>query len=110
MSLIRDYFKDTLLFYKNIYVSSCCFGIKKEIKAEKKKKNLRNDIKDLDEKIKELNKKVAQLREKIKMKKEINEQKDKENQLQHDLVINKLKENKFVLKEDLEGYLSLTKK
>lgn len=110
LSLIRDYFKDTLLFYKNIYISSCCFGIKKEIKAEKKKKLLKYDINDLDLKIIALKKRVALLKEKIKMKKKINEQESKENEINHNKIIKGLQEKKILLKEDLEGYLGLTKK
>ncbi len=68
LSLIRDYFKSTLLFYKNLYMNASTYGIKKELDSSQSKDKIREDISDLENNIKLAESEVAELKEKIRIK------------------------------------------
>lgn len=70
LSLIRDYFKGILLFYRNLYISGSCYGIRKEISSCGQKEQLKESITVLDTDVKLVESEVLSLEERIKTKKE----------------------------------------
>ena len=68
LSLIRDFFKSTLLFYKNLYISTSTYGIRKELNSNRYKEELRSDIAELENSIKLAESEVTALNNKIQLK------------------------------------------
>ncbi len=67
---VKEHFKNTLKCYRNLFFSSCAYGISKEIKGEKLKSDLQTDIQRLEEECAQMELEVQSLAERIESKKE----------------------------------------
>lgn len=67
---VKEHFKNTLKCYRNLFFSSCAFGISKEIKGEKQKAELRADIARLEAECARVEVEVQNLADRIETRKE----------------------------------------
>lgn len=72
---VKEHFKNTLKCYRNLFFSSCAFGISKEIKGEKLKTEIKSDISRLEAECSKMEIEVQLMTERIENKKESHKRK-----------------------------------
>ena len=106
---IKEHFKSTLKCYRNLFFSSCAFGIRKELKGEKQKNELKNVLGKLEVECAKMETEVHNLESKINFKKESHKKRTEESAREHERVLKELIITKEKLKEELESLLSMSK-
>lgn len=72
---IKEHFKDTLKCYRNLFFINCAFGIRKEIKGDRQKNELKLDINRLENECERMEFEVKSLVDQIEAKKRGHQQK-----------------------------------